>query len=180
MLQQDQWRRPGKQQLRLASQLPTETLSGCQLGREQQQTLTQMAYKKRPCRRHLDPPGLLGYSDSQRPSQGCAPLHDVFPLPFLELHYACSRKQPLPSHKHSLGFLTKHRATPWLLIHPSHLAVTRAAIMENWSNSRSEFRVGEGRGKPWEQLRVTHTPQFQLTDEFLGNWRACTVSKGFR
>lgn len=164
---------------KISFQLPTETLSGCQLCREQQQTLTQMAYKKRSCQRHLDLPGLLWYSDSQQSSQGYAPLHDVFPLPFLELHYACFRKQPLPSHKHSLGFLTKSPATPQLLVHPSHLAVTLAAIVENWSNSRGEPGWGQGRGKPWEQLRVTHT-QFQPADEFPGSWLACTVSEPFR
>lgn len=120
-----------------------------------------MAYKKRPCRRHLDLRGLLWYSDSQRPSQGYALSHDVFPLPFLEQRYARSRKQPLPSHKHSLGFLTKHRATPRCFNHPSHLAVTPASIVENWSNSRGEFRMGR-RKRP--ALRAaeghTHTPGF--------------------
>lgn len=100
-----------------------------------------------PCQRHLDLPGLLWSSDPQWPSQGYAPSHDVFPLPFLELHYACSRKQPLPSHKHSLGFPTKRPATPQLLVHPSHLAVTLAVIVENWSNSRGEPRVGRRKGK---------------------------------
>ena len=147
MHQQGQWRRSGKWQLRLASNLPTETLSDCQLCGEQQQTLTQMAYKKRSCQRHLDLPGFLWNSDSQWPSQGYAPLHDVFPLPLLELHYACSRKQPLPSYKHSLGFPTKHPATLQLLVHPSHLAVTLAAIVEDWSDSRGEPRVGRRKGK---------------------------------
>lgn len=147
MHQQGQQRRSGKRQLRLASNLPTETLSGCQLCSEQQQALTQMAYKKGLVRGTLTCQGSSGTRIPSGPPRVTLPCMMYFPLPFLELHFACSRKQPLPSHKHSLGFPTKHPATPQLLVHPSHLAVTLAEIVENWSSSRGEPGVERRKGK---------------------------------
>lgn len=76
------------------------------------------------------------------PPQAALPSHDVFPLPFLELHYVSSRKQPLPSYKHSPGLLTSGPATPQpLSVHPSHLAVTLATYLLDRSGSR------DGRGR---------------------------------
>lgn len=112
-----------------------------------------MAYKKGPVKGTLTwRLSLVLGSTAALPSQGCALPHDVFPLPFLELHYVSSRKQPLPSYKHSPGLLTSSPATPQpLSVHPSHLAVTLATYLLD--------RSGPGDGSEgWGRREgVTHT-----------------------
>lgn len=112
-----------------------------------------MAYKKGPCQRHLDLQARCGAElPVALPPRAALPSHDVFPLPFLELHYVSSRKQPLPSYKHSPGLLTSGPATPQpLSVHPSHLAVTLATYLLDRSGSR------DGRGRRGGRGGVTYT-----------------------